>query len=304
MEEGIRVPGVTPGHGEGGAAVIGEEEEGGGAVADVKLISWTAGALFFLSASATAMENMSPREALREATVEDRAFRTAGHEVLSLHKMNYAIVGGHDLKLQYSFKYRPVDDVNFFLAFTNYMLWDIYADSIPIIDNNFNPEAFYRFLENDRWLVSADAGYVHISNGSDGSSSRSIDRLFVRGHKTGTLAGRDYYASANVYAILAKGEFNPDYSDYLGFWDLTFWWRNVFKQQEGMGLDLQYQRTSGQNGSLFTEGNNVVGLQYRIPSLPRFNPTLYVQWFNGYGEVILDYNNSHEELRGGISWYY
>jgi outer membrane phospholipase A len=240
----------------------------------------------------------------REKTIEERGLRTAGHEVLSLHKLNYAIVGGDDLKLQYSFKYRPVDECNFFLAFTNYMLWDIYADSIPIIDNNFNPEAFYRFVDSDRWLLSADAGYVHLSNGSSGTTSRSIDRLFVRGHKTGLLAGREFYATADAYVILTKSDMNPDYSDYLGFWDFTFWWRNVFKQKDGMGLDLQYQRTSGKNGNPFNQGNNLVGLQYRVPSWPRFNPTFYAQWFNGYGEVILDYNKSHEEFRGGLSWYY
>ncbi|MBL0057771.1 MAG: phospholipase A [Elusimicrobia bacterium] len=240
----------------------------------------------------------------REETIEDRSFRTAGKEVLSLHKLNYAIVGGDDLKLQYSFKYRPVDEFGFFLAFTNYMLWDIYADSIPIIDNNFNPEAFYRFVDSERWLAAADAGYVHLSNGSSGATSRSVDRLFVRGLKTGVLGGREFYASADAYVILAKGEFNQDYSDYLGFWDFTFWWRNVFKQKDGMGLDLQYQRTSGKNGNPFSQGNNVVGLQYRVPSWPRFNPTFYAQWFNGYGEVILDYNKSHEELRAGLSWYY
>jgi outer membrane phospholipase A len=263
-------------------------------------------AMFFLFAAPVlwATASISPRELERKQTIEDRSFRTGGKEVLSLHKLNYAIVGGNDLKLQYSFKYRPVDEFDFFLAFTNYMLWDIYADSFPIIDNNFNPEAFYRFVDSDRWLVSADAGYVHLSNGTSGVQSRSVDRLFVRGHKTGKVVGRDFYATADAYLIIAEGENNPDYSDYLGFWDFTFWLKNVFKQKNEMGLDLQYQRTSGENGSLFTQGNNMIGLQYRFPNLPRFNPTFYVQWFNGYGEVILDYNKSHEELRGGISWYY
>lgn len=259
---------------------------------------------FLATALGRSDETISPREVLRESTIEDRAFRTGGKEVLSLHKLNYAIIGGNDLKLQYSFKYRPVDDFNFFLAFTNYMLWDIYADSFPIIDNNFNPEAFYRFVNNNKWLFSMDAGYVHLSNGSSGTTSRSVDRLFVRGHKLGKLFHRNYFLSGNIYGILAKGENNQDYSDYLGFWDFSFWLHNLFKQKDGMGLDLQYQRTAGPSGNPFQRGNNLIGLQYRIPSLPRFNPTLYAQWFNGYGEVILDYNRSHDEFRGGLSWYY
>ena len=43
-------------------------------------------------------ESLSPREASRKFTIEDRAFRTGGREVLSLHKFNYDIIGGNDLK--------------------------------------------------------------------------------------------------------------------------------------------------------------------------------------------------------------
>lgn len=35
-----------------------------------------------------------------------------------------------------------------------------------------------------------------------------------------------------------------------------------------------------------------------------FNPYWYLQYFNGYGEYILDYNKKVEELRIGIAFYY
>jgi len=254
--------------------------------------------------SVHAEEVVVPQRAERGSTLEDRVFRLDKHDVFSFHKLNYVVLGGQDLKLQYSFKYRPVDDLNFFLAFTNYILWDVYEESIPVEDNNFNPEAFYRVIESQRHLVAADAGYVHVSNGRAGTDSRAIDRLFVRGHKMGRVAGFNYYVLANAYLTLAKGDYNQNYGDYLGVWDTTLWIRNVFKQKAKTGFDIEYQRTSGPHGNPFQRGNNLIGLQYSPPGLPRFNPTFYVQWFNGYGEVILDYNKSHEELRGGVSWYY
>jgi phospholipase A1/A2 len=235
-------------------------------------------------------------------TVEDR-FRSGGNTALSLHKLNYAIHGKDGLKLQYSFKYRVVDRARFYLSYTNYMLWLTSQDSIPVKDNVFNPEAFYRFKEESAWAV-VDAGYHHFSNGRVAEDSRSVDRLFVRLHKAGAWGPMPWYVTSQVFvATLATGEFTDDYGHYVGWWDVTFWLRNVLRQRRS-GLDLQLQRTAGRHGDPFSRGNTVLGAQYRLVKWDRINPILYVQWFSGYGEMLIDYRRKADRLRGGISWFY
>ena len=113
-----------------------------------------------------------------------------------------------------------------------------------------------------------------------------------------------WHVTSQVFpAILAKGEYMQDYSAYVGWWDATFWLRNVLGQKQS-GLDLQYQRTAGQGGNPFKTGSNLVGLQYQFVGWDRVNPSIYLQWFSGYGEFMIDYFSYQNKFRGGISWFY
>lgn len=228
----------------------------------------------------------------------------AGVSALSLHKLNYAVMGRDGLKLQYSFKLRVVDGVPFFFSFTNTILWQAFEDSIPAKDSVFNPECFYRLKEEKDWFVTLDAGYIHHSNGRAGLDSRSIDRLAVRVHKAGMWGRRPWVVTTQIFpAVLSLGEYNRDYDDYVGWWDLEIWLRNVLGQSR-RGMDLQLARTSGRGGHPWQRGSNIVGLQYRMEAWPRVNPILYVQWFSGHGEMMIDYPRYTNEVRGGISWFY
>jgi phospholipase A1/A2 len=233
-------------------------------------------------------------------TVEDRGIRSGKNAVLSLHRLNYAIQGDEDFKLQYSFKLRVVDGSPFFFAYTNYMVWDTLRESIPVKDSDYNPELFWRFREYSR-SFTVDAGYSHLSNGQPGEASRAVDALFARLHKPGVWRGRPwsllFQAHGNLYLE------QTDYDEFTGWWSLSFWLRNVLDQSRS-GLDLQLERTAGPRGHPFRRGNVVAGVQYRLIKWDRFNPLLYVQWFHGYGEVLLDYNRFSDEVRAGLSWFY
>lgn len=241
----------------------------------------------------------------RQQMLYARGLGEARGESFSFHKLNYAVVGDMDLKLQYSFKYRFVQDVNFFASFTNFMLWEIFEESIPMTDNNFNPELFYRFVPDRSWLLSSDVGYWHLSNGQDDVESRGWDRLYARFNHIYEWKRIDMYSVTHIFfATLSKSRNNPDIHNYLGWWSVSFWIRNLFNYSSGESLDLELKLVSGDHGDPFDKGSTTVGLQYRVRAIPRFNPTLYLQYFNGYGEVILNYNKRAEELRGGFSWYY
>ncbi|MDY0212527.1 MAG: phospholipase A [Desulfuromonadaceae bacterium] len=237
--------------------------------------------------------------------IEQRVFRNYRETPFSMHKPNYAIIGSNDLKLQYSFKYRFFSKADLYGSFTNLILWDIYEDQNPAYDNNYQPELFYRFVKESKWFLSADVGYWHLSNGTSGENARSWDRLFVRFLQTTKVSDMDLLWYAHIWPVtLYKGRENRDINEYLGWWDFGFWLKNILRHQSGDGLDFQFNFRSGDHGIPFDKGNATVGLQYRIQRWTTFNPTLYLQFFYGYGEVIRDYNVRTDELRMGISWFY
>lgn len=241
----------------------------------------------------------------RQRLIEQRVFRNYRENPFSMHKPNYAIIGSNDLKLQYSFKYRFFTKADLYGSFTNLILWDIYEDQNPAYDNNYQPELFYRFVKDNKWFMSADVGYWHLSNGTSGENARSWDRLFVRFLQTDKIFDMDLLWYVHIWPItLYEGRENRDISDYLGWWDFGFWLKNILKHQTGDGLDVQFNFRSGKHGIPMDKGNVTAGLQYRIQRWTTFNPTLYLQYFYGYGEVIRDFNVRSDELRFGISWFY
>jgi|GEM_PF-1669739 len=240
----------------------------------------------------------------RLSLVYDRSLGLGGDEVFSLHKLNYALIGGNDLKLQYSFKLKVVRDAGLFVAYTNYMVWKIYEESIPVKDNNFNPEMFCLFAGKKEGVNTFDAGCVHLSNGATDADSRSLDRLFFRFAKGATLGPRGYLVSSNIYFwTLAQGEYTRTYEDFLGWWDTSFWVYNIFGQKDGR-VNAHVDITTGKNGVPFNHGNLIAGVHWRLPGRARFNPTLYAQYFTGYGELIRFYSTTNTDLRAGISFYY
>jgi len=270
------------------------------------------GVEFLYSAEGDSETGLPEPTRKRREAIEANVLRSGGGSALSNHKLNYVAVGGDDLKLQYSFKYRFVEDFNLYAAFTNYMLWEIYKDSIPVKDNNFNPEFFYRFVRENKLFTSADLGYVHLSNGGDGPTSRSLDRLFVRFQKAIRIHKRSLFASSNIYfKTLGRGRHNQDIDSFVGWWDLTVWFRNVLAQRSGDGLDLQFILAAGKHGHPFDKGSVTLGFQYRIQRWLKLNPTLYIHPLQiplrstlslGFGNNILLTNQLFFALSVGAAW--
>ena len=239
-----------------------------------------------------------------QASLKERVLGTRYAEVFSLHnKLNYIIVGDDDAKLQFSFKYRPLRDIPLFIAYSNLIIWDVYADSQPYQDINFNPELFYRFGGQEEGVFSLDLGYWHDSNGKDAADSRSWDRVFLRANSFFSLWGIDLYWMTSLYNSLSKGANNTDISEYLGFWETSFYATRLLGRDRE-NLDLELILRSGEHGRVLQRGSVTLGAKYRLQTAPRFNPYLYLQYFNGYAESMFFYNQRSEEMRFGIALFY
>lgn len=218
------------------------------------------------------------------------------------HGLTYAIIGTNDALTQISFKYRLGRDWNTYLAFTNKVKWDIYENSNPYYDINFKPEIFYRFTPEPEYLLSMDVGYWHNSNGQDEEESRSWDQLFARFNTLFEINNLALAWETNLYGELSTGEFNEDIGDYLGWWDTAFYLLNILPTDR-VNIDLEFYIWSGKNGVPFDHGQFRTGLIFKMENAV-FQPSLYIQYFNGYGEVMADYYRRTEDWRIGVAFLY
>lgn len=209
-----------------------------------------------------------------------------------------------EAKFQISFKV-PVnyDDIFFeddglFFGFTLKSWWQVYADNIsrPFRETNYRPELFYvaptswEPMGGRTWLAF---GIEHQSNGQSQELSRSWNRLY-----TSFL-----YEQENLAIALqpwwrlpeddksdpddSDGDDNPDIEHYMGHFELTaaYQWR-----------DYEFSFLGRQN---FKYHKGYAELGFTFPLYGRLRG--FVQYTTGYGESLIDYNNSQNRIGVGIA---
>jgi hypothetical protein len=142
--------------------------------------------------------------------------------------------------------------------------------------------------ENDPmyFVVGSRGGVEHESNGQQGELSRSINIVFVRPEWRWTLReGGSFEFTPKFYNYLDKSD-NPDIQKYRGYVD----WRFRYDAAGEWIVTPVVRTPGGGKGSLLIDASK------RIRDL-KFGPIggyLQFQYFNGYGEDILDYNQRHK----------
>jgi len=207
------------------------------------------------------------------------------------------IVGGTEspnIKFQFGFKYQIADTENrlwngFYFAYTQTSLWDISGPSSPFFDSSYKPEALYAYESilgggTTNWYrLDLQVGAQHESNGKNIAYFRptlvlgSPDKVHL------TLQPR-------VYGYLGDLSDNPDIADYRGYFDL---------RAELTWHDWQLS-AYGRMGKDWDNFSLQVDLTYRIPKTGIY---LDAQYFTGYGESLLLYNQRSDAFRFGISLY-
>ncbi|MDH4468949.1 MAG: phospholipase A [Bacteriovoracaceae bacterium] len=211
----------------------------------------------------------------------------------------YVVGGDEDLKLQFSSKYRLAQNLNIYLAYTQTMFWSIYEASKPFKDITYAPEIFYRFWDRENvFLKSIDAGYLHNSNGKKEKDSRSFDRFFLKFNQASTIGRNVLYSELRIYQLANKDPENTNIDKYFGFWDLQLRLTNLITFSN-KSVDLELKIFAGSKIVDFDQGGKILGIIYRLGS-KNFNPALYLQYYSGYAESLLTYQEKSEELRFGI----
>lgn len=233
-----------------------------------------------------------------EKTTEN-LFGTSALEKFSYFNPMYLIGNEEDLKLQFSFKYRLARSWNIYFAYTQLMFWDVYKESKPFSDINYNPEIFYRLFEG--WgdsFLNLDMGYIHTSNGQEGLESRSLDRVFLRSSFGGKIE-RNYIAfQVMLYKIYNEDETNKDIVNHLGYYSLGFFVSDLILLEDDH-MDLEFKIFAGSKVYDFDKGGYQVGLVYNFDT-DEFNPSIYLQRYEGFAESLDRYNIKRTEYRLGL----
>ena len=216
---------------------------------------------------------------------------------LSAHRPLYFLYGHPSGKLQLSAKEQIFAGVPLYVGYTQLMLWDFGVESTPFDDVNFNPELFYRFQFGDGHTV--DLGlFEHASNGKAGPESRSVNTSNLGYSKKFQRGAFLFEPGAKLSAFWALDEYNRDYRDYLGIYALTF--RFTMQEIVVPTIELNFEvRPGGTWGGRFDRGYQQMELAVLFDRTD-FLPYLYVQYFNGYGESLISYNQWTSQLRIGL----
>jgi phospholipase A1 len=199
--------------------------------------------------------------------------------------------------------------VDLWVAYTQQSFWQLYnsAFSAPFRDTNYEPELLFN-LDMQREIPGLmgtklqfiNIGLNHQSNGRAEPLSRSWNRIVanVGLEKNFGLEKKDNFGLLlkTWYRIPedAANDDNPDITRYTGYGEL---WGMLYWKNQRFAVMLR--------NNLRSENLGAVQLDWSVPlstiheSLGK-KISLYVQYFNGYGESLLDYNTGINRISAGF----
>ena len=206
-----------------------------------------------------------------------------------------------EVKFQLSFKVALASSglaKSAYVAYTQMSYWQLYRDSAFFRETNYEPELL--IAPDERWglVFGWDFGYrvspfVHQSNGRGGDTERSWDRtagdvLFERLDAGGNGWAVDLRAWG-VWRDPAYQRYNPDLARYLGYFRPSVTYK---RDPWEFSAVAQNQFESG-----FRRGSVELSASHSLGS----NWNLYLQYFNGYGQSLIEYDHASNAVGLGFS---
>lgn len=223
----------------------------------------------------------------------------------TLYRDNYFVVGtdpvhkptanNSDVRFQVSIAQRLTKSTlpggtYLFLAYTQQVAWDVFKNSMPMHDFTFNPGIGIGkpLFARGRFLGKATLMLEHMSNGRDSIQSRSWNRVALG---ASIMIDEQIVVDGKFWVPIVDGENNKDIIKYVGLFQggVTFYSRN-----HRLGGSVHIVK----RGNWKLDFNTTVDLFWR--PWKAANQYFFLQWYNGYGETLLDYNKFHNRVRVGI----
>ena len=192
----------------------------------------------------------------------------------------------------------PKHDLEF--GFTTTSWWQTYNGDIssPFRETNYEPELIFR--NRNPWSLfglpvkNSHVALNHQSNGQAGSLSRSWNRVIA-----GIAVEHDYLVwGAQLWwripedekdnATDSSGDDNPDIEKFVGQGQIGILWKT--KGNHNLQMQLRNNLRSNNRGS--------IKLGWSFPFSDHLRG--YVQYFNGYGESLISYNETTSRIGFGF----
>lgn len=178
-------------------------------------------------------------------------------------------------------------------AYTQQAYWQAYNSDIsaPFRDTNHEPEAFI-VVKPKEGLFGIKPSYIsyglnHQSNGQSGDLSRSWNRFYI-----------DFLFETENTAFSIKPWYrfpessdiddNPDIEKYYGYGEFS-----LIHVIDDYSIDVMLRNNLDMSNN---RGAIQVGFNFPLWGKTRG----YIQYFNGYGQSLLDYNHQTQSLGIGI----
>lgn len=177
-----------------------------------------------------------------------------------------------------------------YLFYTQKCFWNVCEESFPMTDLNFNPGVGLAkpLFVKDRFIGKLMMVVEHESNGRDGDDSRSWNRITFGSN---IMIDPNFMVYGKVWIPIVDGENNRDILDYCGIYQIG---TSVMSPNRKFGASANLVKRRGWNLSY----NTTIEFSYRFNN--NQNQYLFMQYYNGYGEGLLEYKQFHSELRVGI----
>lgn len=177
----------------------------------------------------------------------------------------------------------------YYFAYTQTSWWQAYAYSSPFRETNYQPEIFVDFPLRQKDFGYLRFGLLHESNGQgEGLNSRSWNRVYI---STAMLENRVLITPRVWFRIpeSKENDDNPDITHYLGNFDLNLAY---------LGKDF-FISTMLRNNLNFKNNKGAIQTDIGYDLFHR-GIFLHLQYFNGYGESLIDYDKAIQRLSIGF----
>ncbi len=181
-------------------------------------------------------------------------------------------------------------DTYLFLQYTQKVFWNILEHSLPIRDINFNPGLGlgHLIIHQNHYIGKAYLMLEHESNGKDSLVSRSWNRLSLG---VAIELNKNWQVQFKGWIPFIDSRRNKDLVTYAGIAQFGGNYRASNKRFNA-GLILTPRKDWG-------DFNTQVELSYKISKSE--NQYLFLQYYNGYAENLLEYKQFKSMLRIGFA---
>ncbi len=199
-----------------------------------------------------------------------------------------------DVKFQIGFKQR-LKNVAFplgifpFLSYKQKSFWNVFEESAPFRETNYNPAIglIKLFVKNKKITDIVWLSFEHESNGRNEENSRSWNFFSLTYLKP---FGKKWQFLAKVWLPIGDLSDNPDIISYRGYGSFGV----NYKASENIFMDIHLQPAFKNKLTGFVKAT----ASFKVSK--NRNQFLYIQYFGGYSEDLINYNKNSSNIRVGI----